>query len=237
MWNFNVQATREESPRARRRRELRLEELETRTLRAGGLTATYYDGLNLSAPRLSRVDAAVNFTWGMGAPGSGFNADRFSARWAGAVEVPATGTYTFSTLADDGVRLWVDGRLIIDNWTAHPPTEDFGLISLAAGRKYDLVLEYFESGGWSTCVLSWSSPALAKQVIPSAALSPRTGSGLQATYFTDTNLKAPLLSRVDAAVNFTWGMGAPGSGFNADRFSARWAGAVEVPATGTYTFS
>ena len=57
-----------------------------------------------------------------------------------------SGTYTFRTWSDDGVRLWVNGQLMIDNWSDHEPASDTATITLEAGRKYDLVLEYYENG-------------------------------------------------------------------------------------------
>ena len=112
----------------------------------GGLTATYYNGSNFETPVLTRTDPAIDFNWAYGSPATGVNSDRFSVRWTGQIEpVHASGSqsYTFYTTADDGVRLWVDGRLLIDNWTNQSAATRSGTISLAAGRKYDIKLEYY----------------------------------------------------------------------------------------------
>jgi len=64
-----------------------------------------------------------------------------------------------------------------------------------------------------------------------------TGSGLRGEYFNGTNFNSPVLTRVDAGLNFLWGNGAPAPGVGSDNFSIRWSGTVEAPITGHYTFS
>ena len=209
-----------------------------------GLRAEYFDNANFTAPALTRVDATVDFDWGYGAPTATMGADLFSVRWTGQIEVPATDTYTFTTTSDDGVRLWVNGQLIIDNWTDHAPTENSGAISLSTGQRYDIRLEFYENGGGAVARLLWSSPAIPRTVVPKAQLySSRTattsvvGDGLRAEYFDNADFTAPALTRVDATVDFDWGYGAPTVTMGADLFSVRWTGQIEVPATDTYTFS
>ncbi len=79
-----------------------------------GLKAEYFNSVNLTNPALTRTDATVNFDWGTGAPAPGVGADGFSVRWSGLIEPAYTETYTFYTDSDDGVRLWVNGQLLID---------------------------------------------------------------------------------------------------------------------------
>ena len=142
---------------------------KTRTV--PGLKAYYFDNIDLTGLKLIRTDDIVEFDWGSGAPDAAIRPDTFSARWTGYVEPRYSETYTFHTLSDDGVRLWVDGRLIIDNWTDHGFQEDTGTIELTAGRKYDLKLEFYENGGAAGIILSWSSPSHAKETIPKSQLS------------------------------------------------------------------
>ncbi|MHC4226424.1 MAG: PA14 domain-containing protein, partial [Planctomycetota bacterium] len=87
------------------------------------------------------------------------------------VEVPASGTYTFHTQSDDGIRLWVNGQRLIDNWTNHGNTPDSNDITLAAGQRYRIRLEYYEDGGGAVCELYWSSLTIQRQIIPSRYLS------------------------------------------------------------------
>ncbi|MEO7318284.1 MAG: lamin tail domain-containing protein, partial [Chthoniobacteraceae bacterium] len=90
-----------------------------------GLKAEYYNNRFLSAPiAFTRTDTTVNFSDGGGAwvNFGGVGVDQFSVRWSGQVRPTSTGTYTFFTNSDDGVRLYVNSQTIVDNWTDHGPT-------------------------------------------------------------------------------------------------------------------
>jgi glucuronoarabinoxylan endo-1,4-beta-xylanase len=137
-----------------------------------GLTGQYFNNQDFTGTTQTRVDPNVNFEWGTAAPVSGFGVDTFSVRWTGEVETQFGGTYTFYTTSDDGIRLWVNGQQIINNWTNHGPTENSGTITLAAGQRYSLQLEYYEAGQGATAKLSWSHASQAKQIIPQARLYP-----------------------------------------------------------------
>jgi fibronectin type 3 domain-containing protein len=135
-----------------------------------GLTGQYFNDQSLTNLVLTRTDATVNFNWGGGSPDPSVPADHFSARWTGQVEAQVSETYTFYTESDDGVRLWVNGQLLIDNWTDHSPTENSATIALVAGQKYDIKMEYYEDGGGATAQLLWSSASSAKQAVPTSQL-------------------------------------------------------------------
>ena len=137
----------------------------------GGVKGQYYKGTNFENLVLTRVDPQIDFSWGNGEPDPAVGADGFSVRWVGDVEAAFTETYTFYTNSDDGVRLWVDGRQLVNNWTNHGPTEDSGRIDLVAGQKYSVVMELYEDGGGAVGQLRWESPRTPKQLIPRAALS------------------------------------------------------------------
>jgi fibronectin type 3 domain-containing protein len=212
----------------------------TQTAGAGtGLLATYFDNMDLTGPTVSRTDATVNFDWGTGSPASGIGADTFSARWTGQAQAVESGSYRFRTVSDDGVRLWVNGQLLINNWTNHAPTTNTSAaVTLTAGQKYDIKLEYYENGGGAVMKLQWQRPGQTTYaVIPQAQLyPPATENGLRATYFSNMDLTGTTVSRTDATVNFNWGTGAPVSGIGADHFSARWTGQILAVESGTYTF-
>ena len=124
-----------------------VEQMESRTLLSGnGLAATYYNNADLTGSTASRVDAKVDFSWGTGSPTSAIGADTFSARWTGSVVPTKSETYTFYTNSDDGVRVWVDGRLAIDSWTPHESKVD--VAPLAPGR-HDIRVEYYQLRGWT----------------------------------------------------------------------------------------
>ena len=141
-----------------------------------GLQATYFRDVNLGAVAMSRVDPQVNFNWGEASPATGIPIDGFSVRWRGWVQPLNSELYTFITRTDDGVRLWVDGRLIINDWINHAPTERRGDAPLVAGRWYPITMEYFERWGGAVAQLSWLSARQPRQIIPSARLSSSTGS-------------------------------------------------------------
>jgi hypothetical protein len=119
-----------------------------------------------------RQDAQVDFNWAAGSPSAGVGADSFAVRWEGFVEAPVTGNYTFWTQSDDGVRLWVNGNLVIDNWTLHSATWDSAApVALQAGQRYSLRMEMFERGGDAVARLHWQTPGSATRVaVPSSQL-------------------------------------------------------------------
>jgi len=140
---------------------------------SNGLTGAYYNGINFNTPVFTRVDPTVNFTWGNASPGPGVQADGFSIRWSGQVQAPVTGSYTFSTSSNDGVRLFVNGQLVIDNWTVHGTiTNTSAGIVLEAGVRYPITMEYFEKSGWGVSRLFWTPPGQTMAVIPQARLFP-----------------------------------------------------------------
>ena len=108
----------------------------------------------------------MNFSWGTGSPARSIDPDTFSVRWTGQVEAPASGTYTFYTQTSDGVRLWVNGERLIGKWVNQRKREWSGTISLEAGKRYPIKMEYFEGTGEATAKLLWSGPGVSKQVIP-----------------------------------------------------------------------
>src|SRR6185503_7622888 len=121
-------------------------------------------------PIITRGDLTVNFTW-TGSPAAGVGGDNFSTRWTGRVEAPVTGTYRFSTVSDDGIRLWVNGQQVINNWTDHSSTTNTSAaIALTAGVRYTITLEYYEKTGSAVAKLQWTYPGQAIQVIPQSRL-------------------------------------------------------------------
>ena len=105
-----------------------------------GLLGQYYDNSDLTGLALSRVDSNINFNWGAGSPSALVGADTFSVRWSGQIEAIYTEQVSFFVNADDGVRLWVDGQLLIDRWSSTLVVNATGTIPMIAGRKYDLQL-------------------------------------------------------------------------------------------------
>jgi hypothetical protein len=144
---------------------------------SGGLTGRYYNnpqgGVYNSTLVLTRIDSTVNFNWGYGSPASGVQVDNFNVEWTGQVLAPVSGAYRFTTTSDDGIQVWVNGALVINNWTNHAPTTDSSnTINLTAGVKYNIRVLYYENGSWSTMQLQWTPPGQALAIIPTANLFP-----------------------------------------------------------------
>jgi len=137
-----------------------------------GLKGDYYNNMDFTGFILTRVDSGVNFDWGNGSPDPSIGADTFSVRWTGQVVPLFSETYTFYTLSDDGVRLWVNGVQLVNNWTDHPPTENSGTIALTAGVRYPIQMDFYENGGGASSALSWSSPSQPREIIPANRLFP-----------------------------------------------------------------
>ncbi|WP_319230482.1 PA14 domain-containing protein [Draconibacterium orientale] len=136
-----------------------------------GLSAEYFNNMTLSGtPALTKTDATVGFNWGNGGPGAPIGNDNFSVRWSGKILPLYSENYTFTTNSDDGIRLWVNGTQVINNWTDHAATINTGTIDLSAGQLYDIVLEFYENGGQAVAELSWSSASQTLEIIPQSQL-------------------------------------------------------------------
>ena len=136
-----------------------------------GLRADYFETSDLSSRRFTRLDNEIDFNWGTGAPDSRLGRDSFSVRWRGQLEPLYDETYTFYTFSDEGVRLWVNGELLINNWTNHFATEDSATITLRANERVDLQVEYYDRLGAAVMKLLWSSPSQPKEIVPAERLS------------------------------------------------------------------
>jgi hypothetical protein len=136
-----------------------------------GLKGEYFNNMTLTgSPALTRTDATVNFDWGTGTPGAPIGNNNFSVRWSGQIQPLYSESYTFTTTSDDGVRLWVNGVQIINDWNIYAVKNNTGTISLIAGVKYDIVLEYYENTIQAVSKLSWNSTSQANQIIPQSQL-------------------------------------------------------------------
>ena len=137
-----------------------------------GLSGEYFDDQNFTGASVTRVDPTVDFDWGLGSPMPTLNPDTYSVRWSGELQPRFSETYSIATVSDDGVRLWLDGQLVIDNWSEHSVTENAVMVALTAGRRYPVKLEYFEQGGAAVARLLWSSSSESKKAIQTSQLYP-----------------------------------------------------------------
>ena len=127
-----------------------------------GLKGEYFDNMDFTNLKITRTDPQVNFDWGTGSPDPSIGPDTFSVRWSGLLLVPETGTYTFSTLNSDGVRLYLNGVLVIDDFVDQSTHWNDGVpVNLTAGQMVDLQLEYYENTGSAVAKLKWTGPSFA----------------------------------------------------------------------------
>ena len=141
-----------------------------------------------------------------------FPSDNFSVRWEGQIKIDYTSEYTFYTISDDGVRLFINGQEIINSWEAQPATENQGAIRLEKNKLCSIRLEYFEQSGGEAMILGWESERFSKRLVPTSHLSTPSGEpGLRGTYFKNTKLKNidndPPLVRIDQTINWVTGGG------------------------------
>jgi hypothetical protein len=186
----------------------------------GSWQGEYFDNRDLSGtPKLVRKDAQIDFTWGSGSPDASLPADNFSVRWTASLYLKG-GSYHFFTYSDDGVRLYVDGALVIDQWHDQGATQWQSSIYLAEGTHF-LRMEYYERTGEAVARLWWHNSTAYPQWM--------------GEYFANASLSgSPILLRNDASINFDW-PASPGDDIPSDRFSVRWTGVLDLTA-GTYTF-
>lgn len=179
----------------------------------------YFTNPNLGgSPFVIRDDPAISFNWGTGSPYPGIPSDNFSVRWTRDMAFDG-GVYRFRVTVDDGVRLWIDGNIVIDEWrlATGEYTKD---VTLTNGR-HSLRLEYFENTGGALITLNWDR-------------LPDGFPNYRGDYFNnETLLGSPVLSRNDLVLDFIWGQGSPDSRINAASFSARWTGRPDI-VKGTY---
>jgi tartrate-resistant acid phosphatase type 5 len=139
-----------------------IEALEPRQFLAvtNGLNAVYFNNRNFTGAARTRIDPTVAFDWpNYAKPARGIRGTTFSARWHGLVKPYTSEEYTFVTRNNDGVRLWVNGELLIDSWEPSKRATHSGSITLKKNRLYDLRLEYFSGTRTAAINLFWSSPS------------------------------------------------------------------------------
>ena len=138
-----------------------------------GLLGKYSDNVDFTGAFVRRTDANINFNWRGGSPVDGIGADTFSVRWTGMIQAPVSQWYTFYTSSDDGVRLVVDGKTLINDWTIHAEQERTSTrIWLTAGKKYPIRLDYFDNTGGAAVRLYWSGKSIPKSLVPASQLYP-----------------------------------------------------------------
>lgn len=177
----------------------------------------YYANRHLGGdPAMARTDRVIDFSWGSSGPymAGARRTDNFSVRWTQQNMLPG-GVYTFQITADDGVRLRIDGELVLDAWVEQAPTTYRVTRRLAYGR-HKVELEYFEHLGGATVTMA-------------VGYVPDGRDNWYAEFFAGTALKGPpLLATNFHAIDFEWGEGAPAPGLPKDQFSARFIRVLDL---------
>jgi endo-1,4-beta-xylanase len=147
---------------------------------AVGLQAVYFDNENFTGGQVKRVDASINFNWEDQAPAPGIAPDTFSVRWTGSITPRYSELYTFIAQADDGLRLWVNGIKLIDDW-AYTPEQRYARLRLEANKRYAIRIEYYEGEGWASVNLSWRSRSQQSELLSGLSTAPGLATGLSAS--------------------------------------------------------
>ena len=173
------------------------------------------------------------------APVSGLGTSSWSVRWTGYLRAPATGTLALyvNSRSDDGVRLWVNNQLAIDNWAVPSRTTSTTAITVKAGDLVPVRMEAWDQGGAVQVGLSWIANGTGAPVlIPADSLVPDEGLGLRAQYFNSKDLSGAAVASVVQLPGIDVGTGTvPASGLGTSNWSVSWTGRLVAPAAGTYT--
>jgi hypothetical protein len=183
----------------------------------------YFSNTALSGtPTLVRDDEQADFAWGLDAPDPSIPADGFSARWTRKWWF-VSGSYRFYAKAKDGIRVWFDDTLIIDEWHTGTNTTYAGDVQVSEAAYHTVRISYYHQSGQAEIKVMWEALA--------------TFTGWKGEYFSNKDLRGqPVFVRNDANVDFEWGLASPGSGIGKDEFSVRWTRELEF-ASGDYVFS
>ncbi len=139
-----------------------------------GLKAEYFNNQELKgSPATVRTDPRIDFDWGRYNPTPELSGNNFSVRWTGKLTPPESGTYTLGFTADDGARLYIDGKLLVDAWASNPTKTVTREIALEAGRSYDLRMEYFQYQRENIAKLVWSYPRMTERLLEEAVKAAR----------------------------------------------------------------
>jgi uncharacterized protein (DUF2141 family) len=159
---------------------------------AGGLTVTWYDDAEFTAPGPTSVVGPVAWDFGEGGPDPAIGPDSFSGRFTGFIVPRYDDAYTLFVRSDDGVRLFVDGELVIDNWVGQAPTRTEATLALVADVPVPVMLEYFEGGGGALLEFGWVSPQQGEEFVPADRMTPDSpfGAGPAAVSLTGTDVRA-----------------------------------------------
>ena len=181
--------------------------------------------------------AGFSFNWGGGRASSCTGNDHYGIRFSRRIQIATSGEYTFTTTTDDGVRLWVDGQLVVDRWIDQAPTAHSGTIFLATGT-HDVRMDYYERGGGAVAAINWERTGGGCSSSPIATPTDRW----KLEIFDNRDLSgSPVDVRTDAAgsggFHFDWGGRRASDCTGNDDFSIRFSRRIQITTSGEYTFT
>ena len=153
-----------------------------------GLSAEYFDNTALQGEARPRIDATLDLHSAENPPDPFLLAGNQSARWNGTIRIPANSAYRLGALSDDGVRVWLDEKLIIDEWRPQPPTLFGSDIELEANSTHNLRIEWYDGGGGSAMRLMWEPVTKTSTVNPFQAEMDAAGDSDLVIAFVGTGL-------------------------------------------------
>ena len=123
-----------------------------------GLKGEYFSNMKLQGePTFVRIDSVIDFDWSSNPPQKGFKREEYSVRWTGKLRAPATmKNVSIDITTDDGVRLYIDGKKVVDSWRDRSPEIDSYNMDIDSGKVYDIKIEYYQNGGGASARLSWT---------------------------------------------------------------------------------
>jgi hypothetical protein len=135
-----------------------------------GLKGYYFDAQNFSSLKLIRVDPTINFNWLSGSPRSQIGSNTFSVKWSGFINPEVTGSYIFTFDSDDGVKVTIDNKLVINKFVDGTNSTKSSAVSLTKGVRVPILIEYYENRGNSYARLYWQTTGISKQIVPQKVL-------------------------------------------------------------------
>lgn len=211
----------------------------------GKVNATYYSEPELKNEILKRKESNIYFPYGQGSFSNDYKGDSFGAIWTGVIRPSYTETYKFITRTDDGVKLWINGKLLIDKWYDMGTSEFSAELALMSGKEYSIKMEYYDKGGDAYAELSWQSNSTMRSVIKEVGnidlgYSYENPYGLESdwtsAYFKGKDFKDQIFTRKESSLSFTSDKDPFAPGIPNENFCAKFTSSLKVPKSGVYTF-
>ncbi|WP_455498115.1 glycoside hydrolase family 3 C-terminal domain-containing protein [Coprobacter sp.] len=202
-----------------------------------GLKVEYFANATLSGTPNVRTEDYILFDPANRPPDPLVPGSPVSIRWTGKLVAPATGQYTFAFTSDDGCRLYLDGKKLIDSWRVRSEETDYISVSLEKGKTYELIAEYFDNGGQAIAKLAWKTPAVKafEYTLMGKSAFPN---GLEVEYFANADLSGtPKSTDTKESLLFDPKKQPSNPMIPKSPMSIRWTGDLIAPATGRHTFA